>query len=157
MPGLICLFISEEHLQRAEHCLADLLWWKFSCGAASTSSLNKFFQRTSDYCLHVFGSKVNIRVSISLFVCVHTPFCCRCMEQPSSSMSLTRKRNYLSVSAHSLACPALIWDLMGPGVFTATRASVFSPTGPSSSPSEAFSHSSTDTPSLDHMPCPLKS
>lgn len=74
MPGLICFFILEEHLQRAEHCLADLLWWKFSCGATSTSSLNKFFQRTSDYRLHVFGSKVNIRVSTSLFVCVNTPF-----------------------------------------------------------------------------------
>lgn len=83
--------------------------------------------------------------------------CCRCTEQPSSFMSLTQRRTCRSVSAPSLVCPALILDLMGPGVFTATRASVSSPTGPSSSPSGAFSHSSTDTPSLDHMPCLLKS
>lgn len=84
-------------------------------------------------------------------------FACRCTEQPSSSMSLSQRRICLSVSVRSSAWQALIWGLMGAGVFTATRASVCSPTGLSSSPSGAFSLSSTDTPSLAHMPCLLKS
>lgn len=46
---------------------------------------------------------------------------------------------------------------MGPEMFTAIRASVYSPTGPSSSPSGVFSLSSTDIPSLDHMLSLLKS
>ncbi len=84
-------------------------------------------------------------------------FACRYMEQLSSFMNLTQRRTCLSVSTHNLACQALIPDQMGPGVFTATRASACSPTGPSSNPSGVFSLSSTDTPSLDHTPCLLKS
>lgn len=86
-----------------------------------------------------------------------TSVVCRCTEQLSSSMSLTRWRTCLNVSSRSSACWALISALMGPGVFTATRASVSSPTGPSSSPSGVSSLSSTDTPFLDHMPCLLRS
>lgn len=145
-----------------------------SHGAAPTSYLNKFFQRPFDY-LSVCVCVLVKFASVFLCVCiVHTyacigyslcwssplccdPFECRCTVQPSSSMSLTQRRTCLSVSAHSSACHALILDLMGPGVFTATRASVCSPTGPSSSLSGAFSLSSTDTPSPDHMPCLLKS
>lgn len=82
---------------------------------------------------------------------------CRCTEQRSSSMSLTRRRTCPSANCRSSACSALIWDRAGPGVFTATRASVSSPTGPSSSPSGASLHSSIDTPSRDHTRCPLKS
>lgn len=171
MPGMICLFIWEEQLQRAGYYLAELLWWKSSSGDATTAYLNKYIQRTSAYC-GLCLCKVCIRMLTRLFVCVlvrtgyslygssrsHCElFACRCTEQPFSSMSLTQRRTCLSVSAHSSACQAVILDLMGPGMFTATRASVCSPTGPSSSPSGAFWLSSTDTPSLDHMPCLLKS
>lgn len=41
-----------------------------------------------------------------VFVLIVTPLGCRCMEQPSSSTSLTRRRTCQTVSAHSWACPA---------------------------------------------------
>ena len=84
-------------------------------------------------------------------------FVCRSTEQLSSSMSRTLRKTCLSVSAHSLDCQPLTLDLMGPEMFTATRASACSPTGPFSSPSGAFLLSSTDIPSLGHMHCLLKS
>ncbi|KAI3371280.1 hypothetical protein L3Q82_023897, partial [Scortum barcoo] len=76
--------------------------------------------------LPVFSTFVLTGASGEKPLCAHW-----CTEQPSSSMSLTQRRTCLSVSAHSSACQALISDLMGPGVFIATRASVCSPTGPS--------------------------
>lgn len=164
MPHMIYLIIWKEPLQRTEDDLADLWWWKFSSGAARESYLNKFLQRTSKTVVWSLESFFLCVCTCACIVCIyqqlHVYFdllICRCMEQPSSSMSLTQRRTCLSVSAHSLAFQAPIWDLTGPEVFTATRASVCSPIGPSSSPSRAFSLSSTDTPSPDHMLCPLKS
>lgn len=139
------------HLHQISSFLKNL-WWV--CMFVSKVSIRKS-TRLSERSPPVY--RACIRWSLCRIITLPLFSCCRCTEQPSSFMSLTQRRTCRSVSAHSLVCPALISDLMGPGVFTATRASVSSPTGPSSSPSGAFSHSSTDTPSLAHMPCLLKS
>lgn len=153
MSEMICLCIWDEQLQTTEYDSANLLCWEFS---ATTAYPNKLFQRTLDCFVCVFVKFAQV------YSCSSSRSCCgsfvrRYTEQPSSSMSRTLRRTCRSVSAHSSACQVLIWDLRGPEVFTATRASVCSPTGPSSSPSGASSLSSTDAPSLDHMLYLLKS
>lgn len=129
--------------------MMETLWWsQLTCLRAFVSKLSIWVPTSLCVFLYLYGK---------VYVLIVTPLGCRCMEQPSSSTSLTRRRTCQTVSAHSWACPAQVWDPTGPGVFTATRASVSSPTGRSSSPSEASSLSSTDTPSPDLTPCLLRS
>lgn len=72
MPGMICLFICDEHLQRMELDVADLLWRKFSSGSSYLKKFIKEALTTGCLCVCLCICKVCIGMVMHVLDILYT-------------------------------------------------------------------------------------